>query len=152
MNTVGYLAPIKSSRYHLPEWQHAPPRGSEEHFNYRHSSLRMRVEQGFGQLKKRWKVLYVMPQMSKKYQLSIIVSAFTLHNFILMHKFGIPIIQHGVVEGTTDTNMADSKRIKQMKKIRDQIVKQIWLDNRPPTVDVNEEVQDEEENDTQQDG
>lgn len=156
INIVGYLAPIsdKTSRYHHPEWQHGPPVGSAEHFNYRHSSLRMRVEQGFGQLKKRWKVLYVMPQMSQKCQMSIIVSAFTLHNFILMQKFGIPILQHGAREGTTDTNMSDPARIKKMKETRDKIVKQIWDDNRPPTEDMDEEVQehDDNEDDSEQDG
>ncbi|XP_074266091.1 uncharacterized protein LOC141588554 [Silene latifolia] len=109
LNTIGYLPPIcdPNVRFHLPEFKHGPPIGMLEHFNYRHSSLRMKVECAFGQLKKRWKVLKTMPQMLPKYQMSIIVSCFTLHNFIRMHKLGIPIVQHDAVIGRTDTNLDD---------------------------------------------
>jgi hypothetical protein len=143
LNTLGYLSPISDPnvRYHMPEYKHGgPPRGISEHFNYRHSSLRMKVEMSFGQLKKRWKVLYVMPQMSKKYQMSIIVSTFTLHNFIRMHKLGIPIIQHPASQGTTDSGMSEDSRMEAMSKVRNNIAKQIWRANRPHGED--EEVQE----------
>ncbi|XP_074312114.1 uncharacterized protein LOC141647716 [Silene latifolia] len=102
-----------------------------EHFNYRHSSLRMKVECAFGQLKKRWKVLKTMPQMLPKYQMSIIVSCFTLYNFIRMYKLDIPIVQHDAVIGRTNTNLDDKDRMSLMSKVRMDIAKAIWKDNNP---------------------
>ncbi|XP_074313991.1 uncharacterized protein LOC141649195 [Silene latifolia] len=133
LNTIGYLSPIcdPNVRSHLPEFKHEPPIGMVEHFNYRHSSLRMKVECSFGQLKKRWKVLKTMPQMLPKYQMSIIVSCFTLHNFIRMHKLGMPIVQHDAVIGRTDTNLDDKDRMSLMSKVRMDIAEAIWKDNNP---------------------
>ena len=101
----------------------------QECFNYRHSSLRMKVECAFGQIKKRWKLLYNMPQISKKYQMSIIVSVFTLHNFIRMHQLGIPILQHEATEGIADFGMFDHSRKVAMRVVRDSIAQQIWQAN-----------------------
>ncbi|XP_074284106.1 uncharacterized protein LOC141608662 [Silene latifolia] len=76
-------------------------------------------------------VLKTMPQMLPKYQMSIIVSCFTLHNFIRMHKLGIPIVQHDAVIGRTDTNLDDKDRMSLMSKVRMDIAKAIWKDNNP---------------------
>lgn len=132
-NTVGYFAPVSDQgvRCHVSEYKHVPPNGMFEHYNYRHSSLRMSVEMSFGHLKKRWKVLYNMPQMSKKYQMAIIVSTFTLHNFIKMHTLGIPIVQHEMVQGEVDFGMLDDDRKNEMLLVRDEIVRQLWEDNQP---------------------
>ncbi|WVZ58088.1 hypothetical protein U9M48_008395 [Paspalum notatum var. saurae] len=43
--TLGFLAPYKGQRYHVPEWQNGRhPVGSKEMFNYTHSSLRNVIE------------------------------------------------------------------------------------------------------------
>jgi hypothetical protein len=38
-NRTGYLAPFKEQRYHVPEFQSAPPRNMMERFNHLHSCL-----------------------------------------------------------------------------------------------------------------
>ncbi|XP_021762636.1 uncharacterized protein LOC110727381 [Chenopodium quinoa] len=82
-NTVGYLSPIKEKdiRTHLPEFRNGPPpQGMLELFNYFHSSLRTTIERCFGQLKGRWKILTMMPQMDTKHhwQLWLLHSHFTI--------------------------------------------------------------------------
>ena len=106
-NTLGYIAPISEGRCrrHIQEFRSAPPRGMTEHFNKWHSSLRMKVEMAFGQLKSSWKVLKRMHQISIDTQMAIIISCFTLHNFILMQELEIPIVDHEPREGAIDSNM-----------------------------------------------
>uniref|UniRef100_A0A803MGH7 DDE Tnp4 domain-containing protein n=1 Tax=Chenopodium quinoa TaxID=63459 RepID=A0A803MGH7_CHEQI len=95
-NTLGYLSPHmgKDLRYHFPDFEErGPPIGNLEHYNYRHSSLRSTIERCFGVLKKKWKILKMMPPMDEAFQLSIIVATFTLHNFIRLYELGIPILR-----------------------------------------------------------
>ncbi|KAL6512378.1 hypothetical protein OROHE_019990 [Orobanche hederae] len=128
-NTVGYLSPIKDKniRYHIPDFKKKRVlKGISEQFNYRHSSLRTTIERAFGQLKKRWKVLFVMPQMEDKYQIYVIVSTFTLHNFMRMCKLGIPVLEHDVVEGGVDNNLLNPSRKEAMNKLRKEITSGIW--------------------------
>ncbi|KAL6506097.1 hypothetical protein OROHE_022626 [Orobanche hederae] len=80
----------------------------------------------FGLLKKRWKVLYVMPQMEDKYQINVIVSTFTLHNFMRMCKLGIPVLEHAVVEGGVDNDLLNPSRKEGMNKLRKEITLRIW--------------------------
>ena len=69
----------------------------------------------------------MMPQMPKKYQMSIIVSTFTLHNFIRMHELGIPVPRNEEDnEGRVDINMFDANRKRAMNALRDSIAQQIW--------------------------
>ncbi|KAL6514240.1 hypothetical protein OROHE_019227 [Orobanche hederae] len=128
-NTVGYLSPIKDKnvRYHIPDCKKKSVlKGISEQFNYRHSSLRTTIERGFGQLEKRWKVLYVMPQMEDKYQIYVIVSTFTLQNFMRMCKLGIPVLEHDVVEGGVDNDLLNPSRKEAMNKLRKEITLRIW--------------------------
>ncbi|KAL6575043.1 hypothetical protein OROMI_012328 [Orobanche minor] len=127
-NTVGYLSPIKDKnvRYHIPDFKKKRVlKGISEQFNYRHSSLRTTVEKAFGQLKKKWKVLFVMPQMEDKYQIYVIVSTFTLHNFMLMCKLGIPVLEHDIFEGGVDNDLLNPSRKESMNKLRKEITLQI---------------------------
>ncbi|KAL6580037.1 hypothetical protein OROMI_008061 [Orobanche minor] len=127
-NTVGYLSPIKDKnvRYHIPGLKKKIVlKGISEQFNYRHSSLQT-IERAFGQPKKRWKVLYVMPQMEDKYQIYVIVSTFTLHNFMRMCKLGIPVLEHDVVEGGVNNDLLNPSRKKAMSKLRKEITLWIW--------------------------
>jgi len=81
-NRVGYLAPYRNQRYHVPEFQQARARGKLEYFNYLHSSLRNVVERSFGVLKMKWRILGGIPSYSPEKQKMIISACMCLHNFI----------------------------------------------------------------------
>uniref|UniRef100_A0A803L6A5 DDE Tnp4 domain-containing protein n=1 Tax=Chenopodium quinoa TaxID=63459 RepID=A0A803L6A5_CHEQI len=129
-NTLGYLSPIKDKQtsYHMPEFHNGPPpRGMLEHYNYRHSSLRTTIERCFGNVKGQWKILKNMPQMSQTYQLSIILSTFTLHNFIRLYTLGIPISERCAnVEPRVEYSIFDEDRKAQMDIVQNQIAEHIW--------------------------
>ncbi|XP_062164951.1 uncharacterized protein LOC133871533 [Alnus glutinosa] len=79
----GFLPPYKGERYHLSHFCNRPlPRGYKELFNFRHSSLRMMIENCFSRLKRRWRILYDMPKYFLTRQPGIIMACCTLHNFI----------------------------------------------------------------------
>lgn len=81
--TRGFLPPYKGERYHLSHFRNRPlPRGYKELFNFRHSSLRMTIENCFARLKRRWRILYDMPKYLLTRQPGIIMACCTLHNFI----------------------------------------------------------------------
>ncbi|XP_021765928.1 uncharacterized protein LOC110730433 [Chenopodium quinoa] len=129
-NTLGYLSPIKDkqTRYHMPEFHNGPPpRGMLEHYNYRHSSLRTTIERCFGNVKGQWKILKNMPQMSQTYQLSIILSTFTLNNFIRLYTLGIPISERCAnVDPRAEYSIFDEGRKAQMDIVQNQIAEHIW--------------------------
>ncbi|XP_028116143.1 putative nuclease HARBI1 [Camellia sinensis] len=52
-----FLAPYRSTRYHLKEYSVHQPENSRELFNLRHASLRNAIERAFGVLKKRFPIL-----------------------------------------------------------------------------------------------
>jgi len=84
-NRHGYLAPIKGSTYHLPEFRLRRGRalqGKDEIFNFLHSSLRNVIERAFGVLKQKWRILKAMPSFSPRQQKHIIMACIALHNFI----------------------------------------------------------------------
>jgi len=58
-NGPGFLAPYRSTRYHLKEWstQGNNPTTYKELFNLRHARERNVIERTFGLLKKRWAIL-----------------------------------------------------------------------------------------------
>ncbi|KAL9678977.1 hypothetical protein QQ045_016829 [Rhodiola kirilowii] len=113
------------------------PTGVYEKFNYRHSSLRTTIERAFGILKKSWKILKVMPQVSDKRQSDIITATFTMHNFIRMHSFSTPILANETVLGRADSNLFDQKRKEQMNQVRDMIAFQIIEDCPDDVVEMN---------------
>ncbi|XP_057540667.1 uncharacterized protein LOC130818517 [Amaranthus tricolor] len=128
-NTLGYLSPIKHDdiRYHMPQFRVGPPpTGMLEHFNYRHSSLRTIIERCFGVLKNQWKILKNMPSMEIKYQLAIMVSTFTFHNFIRLRQLGIQISSGVNIEPRSDTNMFNTERKNEMDRIQLNIANDIW--------------------------
>ena len=67
-----------------------------------------------------------MPQTSTDTQIAIIVSCFTLHNFIRMQELEIPIVDHMPTEGRSDSHMFDANRKRAMAEVRDAIALQIW--------------------------
>jgi hypothetical protein len=87
-NSPGYLAPYKSTRYHVPEWrQGAGPQGKNEVFNFHHASLRNVIERTFGVLKMKWRILLELTSFPEKKQSKIIMACMALHNFIRQSGF-----------------------------------------------------------------
>lgn len=73
----------KSNRYHVPEFQGAPPQNMLEKFNHLHSSLRNAIERAFGVLKMKWRILLGIPYYpDPETQTKIITACICLHNFI----------------------------------------------------------------------
>jgi hypothetical protein len=58
------------------------PVGVKEVFNYAHSSLRNVIEQSFGVLNMKWRILLSLPSFSLTKQSKIIIACMALHNFI----------------------------------------------------------------------
>jgi hypothetical protein len=82
-NRTGYLAPFKEQRYHVPDFQGAPPQNMEEKFNHLHSCLRNAIERAFGVLKMKWRILLSIPHFHDPLtQTKIITACMCLHNFI----------------------------------------------------------------------
>lgn len=80
---IGYLAPFKGPRYHIPTFQNGhQPNGVKELFNRRHSSLRNVIERCFGVWKARWPILKCMAPYPFETQRLIVVASMALHNFI----------------------------------------------------------------------
>ncbi|KAL4569481.1 hypothetical protein LXL04_025119 [Taraxacum kok-saghyz] len=80
-------------RYHLPDFQRGQtaamraPRGSQETFNYRHSSLRNIIERTFGVWKARWALLRDMHvNFTYDHQVQIVIASMAVHNYI--RRFG----------------------------------------------------------------
>ncbi|CAN1122382.1 hypothetical protein LINPERHAP2_LOCUS1309, partial [Linum perenne] len=111
------------------------PRGREELFNYRHSSLRNVIERCFGVLKARFPILKFMRSYSLKKQTQIVMACCTIHNFIrlqatrdeLFDQFQDSDAEDAIVEAFIATeNMNDSSQIREMTERRDSIANQIW--------------------------
>ena len=82
-NRLGFLAPYRGTKYHVPEWREGPaPRGKKELFNYTPSSLRNVIERSFGVLKMKWRILLDLPSFPMAKQSKIIMAYMALHNFI----------------------------------------------------------------------
>ncbi|KAL6546369.1 hypothetical protein OROMI_022090 [Orobanche minor] len=64
--------------------------------------------------------------MEEKFQVYVIVAAFTLHNFMRMCKLGIPVVEHGVVQGRADSDLLNLSRKEAMNKLRNEIALRIW--------------------------
>jgi len=83
-NRSGFLPPYKGVRYPQALWKRAPqPRGMKQIFNRAHSSLRSVIEQSFGMVKMKWRILLGLPHYSERKQAQIILACCGLHNFIL---------------------------------------------------------------------
>ena len=61
------------------------PTTKEELFNLRHASARNVIEQIFGVLKRRFRILLIAPEYNLKVQARIPVALSALHNFIRIH-------------------------------------------------------------------
>ncbi|XP_059670700.1 protein ALP1-like [Cornus florida] len=82
-NMPDYLAPFRCHTYHFQEYRRTrQPRGREEVFNHRHSSLRTIIERSFGLLNMRFAILRAMSPYKFSTQVLIVMACCTLHNFI----------------------------------------------------------------------
>ncbi|XP_062166997.1 protein ALP1-like [Alnus glutinosa] len=107
--TRGFLPPYKGERYHLNTYRNRPlPRGYKELFNFRHSSLRMIIENCFARLKRRWRILNGIPGYLLVRQPSIILACCTLHNFVGVHNPNDQIFSgNDAAEPEMDVDQAD---------------------------------------------
>jgi len=86
-NRLGYLAPYKGERYHVPEFRRgAEPTTPKEKFNKVHSSVRNVIERSFGVLKMKWRILLKMPSYSMDKQKMIVAATMVLHNYVREHQ------------------------------------------------------------------
>jgi hypothetical protein len=80
------VLPFPNVRYHLQDWRNAdvPPENKKELYNLRHSRLRVVVEQAFGILKRRFKIVRnVGAEYDIDAQVEIVYAVTGLHNFRL---------------------------------------------------------------------
>ena len=69
--------------WHQTLWKVGPrPRGTKQFFNRAHLSLRSVIEQSFGMLKIKWRILLGLPHYSERKLTKIILACCGLHNFI----------------------------------------------------------------------
>jgi hypothetical protein len=66
----------------VPRFQYGNLVGLKEVFNHSHSTLRNVIEQCFGILKNKWRILKHLPSCPIQKQAQIIVACMTFHNFI----------------------------------------------------------------------
>ncbi|KAH9092247.1 hypothetical protein LEN26_018578 [Aphanomyces euteiches] len=85
--TLKCLTPYRGMRYHLKEYGQGSqkPRSKEELFNLRHAMLRNVVERIFGVLKKRFPVMSSPVEYDIGFQVDMVLSLCTVHNFIRLH-------------------------------------------------------------------
>ncbi|KAF0729571.1 hypothetical protein Ae201684P_001163 [Aphanomyces euteiches] len=85
--TLKCLTPYRGTRYHLKEYGQGSqkPRSKEGLFNLRHAMLRNVVERIFGVLKKRFPVMSSPVEYDIGFQVDMVLSLCTVHNFIRLH-------------------------------------------------------------------
>ena len=84
--TMSFLPPLKAERYHLQDYHGRvrQPRTYKELFNYRHSSLRNRIERCFCVFKAHFPILKMMSYFNLSRQPLIVITYCNIHNFIRM--------------------------------------------------------------------
>ncbi|XP_020243185.1 protein ALP1-like [Asparagus officinalis] len=107
-NSRGFLAPYRSTRYHLNLWRGNTPTNYKELFNLRHSSAPNTIERALGVLKKRWAILRTASFFDKKTQVRIINACFILHNFVRDENMEENDLLHEVDEELENTDTFDS--------------------------------------------
>jgi len=126
----GFLPPFRGVRYHLNEWGRNPVQNEKELFNRRHCSLRIIVEQAFGALKRRFKVLDdASPFFPYETQVDIVVACCIIHNWVIedgSDEFNIPSDNDEDTQHTTYAGTASENAI--MLAFREGMAAQMWAD------------------------
>ncbi|KAL0009002.1 hypothetical protein SO802_010504 [Lithocarpus litseifolius] len=149
---TSFLPPHKSTRYHAQEFRaiNRRPASKKELYNYRHSSLRMVIEQSFGVLKAHFPILNLMPNFKPLRQRYVIVACCALHNFIRINNRNDTMfnswqnvdMERKTTEGRSSTSSSapessttrrhlvemsdEAKRV--MSQFRDQMTDTMWAD------------------------
>ncbi|KAL0014202.1 hypothetical protein SO802_001271 [Lithocarpus litseifolius] len=107
---TSFLPSHKSTRYHAQEFRSSnrQPSTKKELYNYRHSSLRMVIEQSFGMLKAHFPILNLMPIFKRTRQHYVIVVCYAFHNFLRMNNRGDELFRTWAstwVKGTSSSGL-----------------------------------------------
>ncbi|KAL4340384.1 hypothetical protein GQ457_08G015210 [Hibiscus cannabinus] len=140
-NIPEFLAPFRGQRYHSHDFigRHQP-KGKEELFNMRHSSVRNVIERSIGVLKKRFAILRDMPNYPLRKQRYIPKACCTVHNFIRLEAEKDELFEEGEREneqGFDDTEATsygsneehvtfDMSQTAEMTLVRDKIATSLW--------------------------
>ncbi|KAG6501296.1 hypothetical protein ZIOFF_041175 [Zingiber officinale] len=137
-NMPGFLAPYRGQRYHLRDYRRqGRPRGTEELFNYRHSTCRNIIERCIGVLKARFRILKDMPNYPITSQRLIPLACCAVHNFIRRHHAmdnlfmeysSEDMLMSGVEDSFGDQEPIPIDPTAQMGHIRDDIASHMWND------------------------
>jgi hypothetical protein len=114
----------------LSEWERNPVQNEKELFNRRHCSLRIIVEQAFGALKRRFKILDdASPFFPYETQVDIVVACCIIHNWVIedgSDEFNVPSDNDEDTQHTTYAGTASENAI--MVAFRDDLAAQMWAD------------------------
>ncbi|CAN0924791.1 hypothetical protein LINGRAHAP2_LOCUS34392 [Linum grandiflorum] len=137
-NMSGFLAPYRHVTSHFQEIRRrGGPRGRQELFNYRHSSLRNVIERCFGVLKARFPILKFMRSYSFRKQTQIVIACCAIHNFIRLYAQGDQLFNEyeefntevAPANGLALTELNTSAaHLCEMAEKRDVITNQMWND------------------------
>jgi len=126
----GFLPPFRAVRYHLNEWGRNPVQNEKELFNRRHCSLRIIVEQAFGALKRRFKVLDdASPFFPYETQVDIVIACCIIHNWVIedgSDEFNEPDDNDEDTQDTIYAGTASENVI--MLAFRQGLADQMWAD------------------------
>ena len=134
-NKNGILSPYRSVQYHLKESSDCPPENERELFNLRHSSLRTTIEQGFGVLKKRFRVLDVEPFWSFETKVEVVLACCVIHNHIMgvnptnyIMEAAMKQVESSSVEPKTRSRRDSTKESRVWNVKRDELCQGMWSD------------------------
>jgi hypothetical protein len=123
------LTPYRRVRYHLKEWGPGAlrPQNKEELFNLRHAKLRNVVERTYGVVKKRFKILKLMPSYSFEEQVKLVKCCFLLHNFINVRENGEEDDEYEIEEAqeSDEADEAEEEDLDQNRRANGQAL-QTW--------------------------
>lgn len=95
----------------------------EKYFNHRHSSLRIAIEQAFGILVSRFRVLSTAMNIDVGKAEAVVEACITLHNFLLSKN-----IENSTVDTDYVNNIYNAERpLPSPKQIRDNLAKYFYL-------------------------
>lgn len=126
----GIITPYPNTRYHLQDWAAAEraPNTPKELYNLGHARIRCVVEQAFGILKRRWKIIrHSAPEYSFQTQIGIVYACCALHNFVLDLKDKPAPSSHDI-EQLEQARERAQQRVEGVapSALRDQIAERHW--------------------------
>ncbi|KAL5545272.1 hypothetical protein UlMin_009056 [Ulmus minor] len=132
----GFLAPYRSTRYHLKEYSLRQPKNARELFNLRHASLRNAIERVFGILKKRFPILGsgAEPYYHVDTQANIVVAECILHNYLMgidPNEELIAEVDEELMREPISSDVAISSQTQQCREgeiLRERIATTFWRD------------------------